>query len=81
MQLLPEVENIDKKFQIALRDNLLPRHGTSTEKIQAAVAAKILTKEEGEALTEFAELREAVIAVDEFPLAEVLQIADAKKHA
>ena len=81
MQLLPEVENIDKKYQAALRDNLLPRHGTAREKVQAAVDAKILTSEEGQSLAEFAELRDEVIAVDEFALAKVLQIADAKKRA
>jgi acyl-CoA dehydrogenase len=64
-----QVQNIDsawKKFQTVLRNGTILPYGTLAEHMQAAVAMKVLTPSEMQALHEFLDLYQEIIRVNEF---------------
>jgi len=61
-----KVEPIFKKFQIAVRNGTVVRHGSFHDRTQAAFQAKILTESEMIALREFEALEQEIIKVNEF---------------
>ncbi len=63
---MPQIDELGKKFQLAIRQRKLPCLGTMKEQLKAAVNAAILTESEAEALAEFNQLYKEVIKVNEF---------------
>lgn len=65
-KLVPRIEPLLKKYQIALRNGKFDRSLSYENQLQAAINAKILTEEEATALYQYDLLYKDVIKVDEF---------------
>lgn len=66
LKRLEEIDPITKKFQAAIKNGIIAKRGNFNERIQAAVTAGIISKEEANTLLDFDVLQKEIIKVNEF---------------
>ena len=62
-----KARSVDKKFRAGIKSGDISSKATFTDKLNAAVAAQVLTDVEAQVLLSYEEARVAAIHVDEFP--------------